>query len=41
VTPDGIVILTDTGNGSLAPEDETLGVTVYVTGAPIPGEAEL
>ena len=41
VTPAGIVMLTDTGEVSLVPEEATLGVTVYVTGSPSPGEAAL
>jgi hypothetical protein len=41
VTPAGIVSLTDTGSLSLAPVAETLGSTVYVTGAPSAGEAAL
>jgi hypothetical protein len=41
VTPAGIVSLTDTGPLSLAPEAETLGLTVYVTGAPSAGDAAL
>ena len=41
VTPAGIVTLTDTGELSLAPEEATLGLTVYVTGAPSAGEAAL
>jgi hypothetical protein len=41
VTPAGIVSLTDTGLLSLAPEAETDGLTVYVTGAPSAGDAAL
>jgi hypothetical protein len=41
VTPVGSVMLTDTGELSLVPEEATLGVTVYVTGAPSAGEAAL
>ncbi len=41
VTPAGIVSLTDTGELSLAPEAETDGLTVYVTGAPSAGDAAL
>jgi hypothetical protein len=41
VTPAGSVSLTDTGELSLAPEAETDGLTVYVTGAPSAGNAAL
>jgi hypothetical protein len=40
-TPVGIVSLTDTAELSPAPEAETLGLTVYVTGAPSAGDAAL
>jgi hypothetical protein len=41
VTPVGSVSLTDTAELSLAPEAETDGLTVYVTGAPSAGDAAL
>jgi hypothetical protein len=41
VTPAGIVMLTETGEPSAAPEADTLGLTVYVTGAPAAGDEAL